>query len=97
MNNPSTVEQLREMRFSAMANEFEIQLRDSATYAQIPFEDRLAYWLMRNGIVGRRTNWFDVYTMLILIFLLPAWKRLNITKTQIGQGRTDSLRHLQIH
>ena len=40
MNNPSTVEQLREMRFSAMANEFETQLKDPATYAQIPFEDR---------------------------------------------------------
>ena len=40
MNNPSTVEQLREMRFSAMANEFEAQLKDPTTYAQIPFEDR---------------------------------------------------------
>ena len=40
MNNPSTVEQLREMRFSAMANEFDAQLKAPATYAQIPFEDR---------------------------------------------------------
>lgn len=40
MNNPSTVEQLREMRFSAMVNEFEAQIRDPATYAQVPFEDR---------------------------------------------------------
>ncbi len=40
MNNPSTVEQLREMRFSAMANEFDAQLKDPATYAQIPFEER---------------------------------------------------------
>ena len=40
MNNISTIEQLREMRFSAMAAEFEAQLKDSATYAQIPFEDR---------------------------------------------------------
>ena len=40
MNNMSTIEQLREMRFSAMAAEFEAQLKDSATYAQIPFEDR---------------------------------------------------------
>lgn len=52
MNNPSTVEQLREMRFSAMANEFEIQLRDSATYAQIPFEDR--FGLLVNAEWNRR-------------------------------------------
>lgn len=52
MNNPSTVEQLREMRFSAMANEFETQLRDSATYAQIPFEDR--FGLLVNAEWNRR-------------------------------------------
>ena len=35
MNNPSTVEQLREMRFSAMATEFEAQIQDPTTYAQV--------------------------------------------------------------
>ena len=52
MNNPSTVEQLREMRFSAMANEFDAQLKDSATYAQIPFEDR--FGLLVNAEWNRR-------------------------------------------
>ena len=40
MNNPSTIQQLREMKFSAMANEYELQLRDPSTYTQVPFDDR---------------------------------------------------------
>ena len=52
MDNPSTVEQLREMRFSAMANEFDAQLKDPATYAQIPFEDR--FGLLVNAEWNRR-------------------------------------------
>lgn len=41
MNNPSTIEQLKSMRFSAMAQELEIQMGDPTTYAQLGFEDRL--------------------------------------------------------
>ena len=52
MNNPSTVEQLREMRFSAMANEFEAQLHDPTTYTQVPFEDR--FGLLVNAEWNRR-------------------------------------------
>ena len=40
MNNPSTIQQLRDMKFSAMANELEHQLRDPTAYAQISFDDR---------------------------------------------------------
>lgn len=40
MNNPSTIDQLKSMRFSAMAKELETQLSDPATYAQLGFEDR---------------------------------------------------------
>ena len=40
MNNPSTIQQLREMKFSAMAAELELQLRDPAAYAQVSFDDR---------------------------------------------------------
>lgn len=40
MNNASTIEQLRSMKFSAMANEFESQLGNPGTYAQMGFEDR---------------------------------------------------------
>ena len=40
MNNTSTIEQLRAMRFGAMAKEFENQLRDAGTYSQLGFEDR---------------------------------------------------------
>lgn len=41
MINTSTIEQLRSMRFSAMANELELQMGDSATYASLGFEERL--------------------------------------------------------
>ena len=40
MNNASTIEQLRSMKFSAMAKEFESQLSTPGTYAQMGFEDR---------------------------------------------------------
>lgn len=40
MNNASTIEQLRSMKFSAMAKEFESQLSNPGIYAQMGFEDR---------------------------------------------------------
>ena len=40
MSNVSIVDQLREMRLTAMAREFEAQSQDPATYSQIPFEER---------------------------------------------------------
>lgn len=40
LNNASTIEQLRSMKFSAMAKEFESQLSTPGTYAQMGFEDR---------------------------------------------------------
>ena len=40
MSNVSIASQLREMRLSAMAREFEAQTQDLATYSQIPFEER---------------------------------------------------------
>ena len=52
MNNPSTIQQLRDMKFSAMANELELQLRDSAAYAQLSFDDRLG--LLVNAEWNRR-------------------------------------------
>lgn len=54
MTNPSTVEQLREMRFSAMATEFESQTKDPTTYAQISFEDR--FGLLVNAEWNRRQS-----------------------------------------
>ena len=41
MNNTSTIQQLKSMRFSAMAKELEIQMGDPATYTQLGFEERL--------------------------------------------------------
>ena len=41
MNNASTIEQLKSMRFSAMAKELELQMGDPATYVHLGFEERL--------------------------------------------------------
>lgn len=41
MNNVSTIEQLKSMRFSAMASEFEAQMKDPATYSTLGFEEQL--------------------------------------------------------
>ena len=41
MNNQSTIEQLKSMRFSAMAKELELQMGDPKTYIQLGFEERL--------------------------------------------------------
>lgn len=40
MINQTTIEQLRAMRFSAMANEFESQIQDAAIYDKFSFEER---------------------------------------------------------
>ena len=52
MSSPSTVEQLREMKFTGMANEFEAQLKDSSTYSMVSFEDRFS--LIVNAEWSRR-------------------------------------------
>ena len=52
MINASTIEQLRAMKFSAMANELELQLRDPSAYTQVSFDDRLG--LLVNAEWNRR-------------------------------------------
>lgn len=42
MIHQSTIESLKEMRFSGMASELERQLNDAESYREMPFEDRLA-------------------------------------------------------
>ena len=42
MKNSATIESLKAMRFSAMAAELERQMQDSATYAHMGFEERVA-------------------------------------------------------
>ena len=54
MINQATIETLRAMRFSAMAQEFETQLNDPATYGSLGFEERFsllvdAEWNRRQG------------------------------------------------
>lgn len=54
MINESTVETLRSMHFSAMANELDMQLKDPKTYESLNFEERVALivdaeWSRRQG------------------------------------------------
>ena len=41
MNSIATVDQLKAMRFSAMAKELEYQMKDLESYRQLGFEERL--------------------------------------------------------
>ena len=59
MTRQSTVDTLKVMRFSAMAEEFERQLADPDSYSQLSFEDRMgllvdAEWNRRQ--VSRHTR-----------------------------------------
>ena len=54
MNNQSTIELLREMKFSAMAHEFVTQLEDPKTYSVLEFEERFA--LLVDAEWNRRQN-----------------------------------------
>ena len=65
MSNVSIASQLREMRLSAMAREFEAQSQDPATYSQIPFEERFGLIVNAGGTVSRRVNCADVSATLI--------------------------------
>jgi len=54
MINQSTIETLRSMRLSAMAQSFEDQLNNSTTYSSLSFEERLglivdAEWAKRQS------------------------------------------------
>ena len=42
MTNQSTIDTLKQMRFSAMAKELESQLSDPDTYSSLGFEERIA-------------------------------------------------------
>lgn len=54
MINESTLELLRTMKLTAMANELQRQLEDSTTYASLGFEDRLS--LLTDAEWGRRQS-----------------------------------------
>ena len=52
MINQSTLELLKAMKLTAMANELQHQMEDPATYAALGFEDRLS--LLTDAEWGRR-------------------------------------------
>ena len=75
MINQSTFELLKAMKLTAMANEFQHQTEDPATYVPLGFEDRLL--LMRNVIVARLTNWSDTSKMQLFLHQVQVSKALN--------------------
>ena len=75
MINQSTFELLKAMKLTAMANEFQHQTEDSATYVPLGFEDR--FLLMRNGIDARLTNWSDTSKMQLFLHQVQVSKALN--------------------
>ena len=54
MSNQSTIELLREMKFSAMASEFIAQLEDPSSYKELDFEERFS--LLVDAEWNRRRN-----------------------------------------
>lgn len=56
MTATSTLEYLKAMRLSAMAEELKKQTEDSAAFSQLGFEERIALLLTLNGIAVRQTN-----------------------------------------
>lgn len=54
MSNQSTIELLREMKFSAMASEFVAQLEDPSSYRNLDFEERFS--LLVDAEWNRRRN-----------------------------------------
>lgn len=75
MINQSTFELLKAMKLTAMANEFQHQTEDPATYVPLGFEDR--FLLMRNGIDARLTNWSDTSKMQLFLHKVQVSKALN--------------------
>ena len=75
MINQSTFELLKAMKLTAMANEFQHQTEDHATYVPLGFEDR--FLLMRNGIDARLTNWSDTSKMQLFLHQVQVSKALN--------------------
>ena len=81
MNNTATIEQLRAMRFSAMAKELELQMNDPSAYSQLGFEDRLgllvdAEWNRRQANRLQNVSGRPIWT-----FLRQQWKESNTTRT----------------
>lgn len=75
MINQSTFELLKAMKLTAMANEFQHQTEDPATYVPLGFED--CFLLMRNGIDARLTNWSDTSKMQLFLHQVQVSKALN--------------------
>ena len=75
MINQSTFELLKAMKLTAMANEFQHQTEDPATYVPLGFED--SFLLMRNWIDARITNCSYTSKMQLFLHQVQVSKALN--------------------
>ena len=85
MINQSTFELLKAMKLTAMANEFQHQTEDPATYVPLGFEAR--FLLIRNGIDARLTNWSYTSTMQLFLHQVQVSKALNTMIVRMKERR----------
>ena len=81
MINQSTIDTLKQMRFSAMAKELESQLSDPDTYSSLGFEERIALlvdaeWNRARPISSPNASVMPDFQRQMLV-----WKRSNTIRT----------------
>ena len=81
MTNQSTIDTLKQMRFSAMAKELESQLSDPDTYSSLGFEERIALlvdaeWNRRQANKLANASVMPDFQRQMLV-----WKRSNTIRT----------------
>ena len=79
MINQSTIDTLKQMRFSAMAKELESQLSDPDTYSSLGFEERIA--LLVDAEWNRRQANKLASVMPDFQRQMLVWKRSNTIRT----------------
>ena len=81
MINQSTIDSLKAMKLTAMADELEHQLEDVATYGVLGFKDRIRLLIDVEWNRRQVTNWPDISKMLIFPHQMQPLKGLSITIT----------------
>ena len=81
MINESTLETLKGMHCSAMAEELKRQMEDPATYSSLGFEERLGLIIDAEWNRRQKTNLRDLLKKHIFQSLRPALKESNTFRT----------------
>ena len=83
MIHQSTIELLKEMRFSGMAAELEKQLNSAEAYREMPFEDRLAMLVDAEWNRRQSNKYLRVFMASVSRSMMQPLKELNITRIVI--------------